>query len=406
MDTRTLQRPLSDKIERPMRISIFGSTGSVGISTLDVICRDRERYVVDTLVANVSLSKLVDQARAIRPRRAVLADDSLYGDLKSALAGSGIEVAAGRSAVLDAARERQDLAVAAIVGFAGLEPVMAKIDAGTSIALANKECLVSAGPLMIERAGRNGVEILPVDSEHNAIFQVFEADNADQIESITLTASGGPFHKLSADNLELVTPEQALRHPVWDMGAKISIDSATLMNKGLELIEAGQLFRVGADKLNVLVHPQSIVHGLVTYSDGSVLAQLGIPDMRTPIAYCLGWPRRTPSPSPRLDLAEIGSLTFEAPDEIRFPCLRLAREAMKTGGGATAVLNAANEIAVAAFLASDIGFVAIPVVVSRVLDWCADHNLLGVPADLGEIVELDEIARRQARRALHNAAAE
>jgi 1-deoxy-D-xylulose-5-phosphate reductoisomerase len=309
--------------------------------------------------------------------------------LKEALAGSGIEVAAGPAAVVEAALRPAEWVMAAIVGAAGLAPTLAAIRRGAVVALANKEVLVCAGSLVIDEVARHSATLLPVDSEHNAIFQVFDAPRAAEIERIVLTASGGPFRERSYEAMRRVTPEEAVAHPNWRMGAKISVDSATMMTKGLELIEAHHLFDLPSSRMDVLVHPQSIVHGMVCYSDGSVLAQLGSPDMRTPIAYALAWPERMATPCQRLDLAQIGRLSFEPPDEIRFPALRLARSAMEAGGAAPTVLNAANEIAVHAFLKREIGFLDIADIVERTLERMSGYTI----ASLDDVHNFDREAR-------------
>jgi 1-deoxy-D-xylulose-5-phosphate reductoisomerase len=322
-----------------------------------------------------------------------IAEIGLYDDLKEALSGLAIEVAAGPSAIIEAASRPADWVMASIVGAAGLEPTMAAIRRGAIVGLANKECLVCAGELMMADIKKFGAKLLPVDSEHSAIYQVFDFENADKVEAIILTASGGPFRCLDMEKMATVTPAQAVAHPNWDMGAKISIDSATMMNKGLELIEAYHLFPVQLEQIEVVVHPQSVVHSLVAYVDGSVLAQLGKPDMRTPIAYALAWPDRMQSPAPRLRLSEVGQLTFEAPDERKFPALRLAREALGRGGPAPIVLNAANEVAVQSFLSEEIGFLEI----SRVVEQSMEKACGGQLNSLADIIEIDEEARIRAR---------
>lgn len=350
------------------RVTVLGSTGSVGVSTLDLISRNRADFEVEALVARSNVKLLVEQALAFRPRFVALDDPSGYEDLKSALARTGIDVAAGPGAVVEAATCPADWTMAAIVGAAGLRSTLAAIRRGGTVALANKESLVCAGALVMAEVKAHGATLLPVDSEHNAIFQVFDFQHPDAVDKIILTASGGPFRGFSPERMRAVTPAQAVAHPVWSMGAKISVDSATLMNKGLEMIEASHLFPVPESRIEILVHPQSVIHSMVAYVDGSVLAQLGSPDMRTPIGHALAWPARMATPSPRLDLAKLGNLTFEAPDPIAFPALRLCREALQTGGGAPTILNAANEIAVDAFLAGKIGFLAIADVVERTMD--------------------------------------
>jgi 1-deoxy-D-xylulose-5-phosphate reductoisomerase len=338
------------------------------MSTADLVRRNPEKFDVSVLTANRNVQDLAALARELRPSLAIVADETAYADLKQALADTDIEVAAGADALVDAAQEPVDLTVSGIVGAAGLEATLAAIRQGAIVALANKECLVCAGDLVLEECARSGTTLLPLDSEHNAIFQVFETENAKDVEKLILTASGGPFRTWSRDQMAAATPEQAIAHPNWDMGRKISVDSATMMNKGLELIEAAYLFPVLPRNIDVLVHPQSVVHSMVAYVDGSVLAQLGPADMRVPIAHALAWPSRMNTPVDRLDLAEIGSLDFEAPDDVRFPAISLARQALETGQGATAVLNAANEVAVQSFLDNLIGFLDIAELVHSVLD--------------------------------------
>jgi 1-deoxy-D-xylulose-5-phosphate reductoisomerase len=374
-------------------VTILGSTGSVGCNTIDLLARQPEAFDIEALTANRNVALLAEQARALRPRMVAIADPSLYADLKEALAGSGIEVGAGSSAIVEAACRPAEWVMASIVGAAGLEPTMAAVRRGAIIGLANKECLVCAGEVMMADIKKFGASLVPVDSEHSAIYQVFDFDNADRVESIILTASGGPFRCLEAEKMATVTPAQAVAHPNWDMGAKISVDSATMMNKGLELIEAFHLFPVEARQIEIVVHPQSVIHSLVSYVDGSVLAQLGAPDMRTPIAYALAWPDRMRTPAPRLRLAEVGQLTFEAPDEHRFPALRLAREALRRRGAAPIVLNAANEIAVESFLAQQIGFLDIPRVVERAMEKAPNGQLNA----LADVIEIDREARVRAR---------
>ncbi|KZM48004.1 1-deoxy-D-xylulose-5-phosphate reductoisomerase [Labrenzia sp. OB1] len=381
----------------PIRITVLGATGSIGQSLADLIERSPERFDVVSLVANRDARSLAAMAKTLRASSAVLADASCYEDLAGRLEGTGIAVSAGDAAVLEAVEREADIVVGAIVGAAGLAPTMAAIKPGRRIALANKECLVCAGDLFMEKIRRSGAELLPVDSEHNAIFQVFESERADQVEKVILTASGGPFRTFSSAEIAGVTPEQALKHPNWDMGARITIDSATMMNKGLEVIEASHLFPVRHDQLDVLVHPQSAVHGLVQYSDGSLLAQLGSPDMRTPIAHCLAYPRRMAVPVRRLDLAELGTLTFEAADPERFPALGLAIGAMKAGGAAPAALNAADEIAVEAFLNGKIRFPDIPAAIEAVLERMTGEGRLAACARIEDVLALDTEARQKTR---------
>ena len=377
----------------PRRVSILGATGSVGKSTLDLINRQQGAYKVVALTAQRNVALLAAQARQFNAELAVIGDPALYDALKDALAGSGVEVAAGPQALCDAAQRPSDWVMAGIVGAAGLGPTFAAIRQGVIVALANKECLVCTGELMLEEVRRSNATLLPVDSEHNAIYQVFDFNRPKTIERIILTASGGPFLNLDVTAMARVTPAQAVAHPNWDMGDKISVDSATMMNKGLELIEAYHLFPVAPEQIEILIHPQSVVHSLVGYVDGSVLAQLGAPDMRTPIAYALAWPDRMQTPTERLDLAHIGNLGFEAPDHMRFPSLRLAREALMVGGTAPTVLNAANEIAVAAFLAERLGFLEIARVVEEALSKIAATPV----ADLADIAAADTEARATAR---------
>ncbi len=377
-------------------ISILGATGSVGCSTLDLIERDPAAFEVVALTAHSDVTKLAEAARRTCAQIAVVADPALLDALRDALAGSGIEAAAGPAALVEAAARGADWTMAAIVGCAGLEPVMAALTCGRTVALANKEALVSAGPVMLEAAHAHQATILPVDSEHNAIFQCFPHGAPEQVRRILLTASGGPFRDWTREEMRRVTPEVAVKHPNWSMGAKISVDSATLMNKGLELIEAHHLFPVGAERFEVLVHPQSVVHSLVEYVDGSVLAQLGTPDMRTPIAYTLAHPARMDTSSAPLDLAQLGRLDFSAPDGERFPALGLARDALMAGGARPAVLNAANEVAVAAFLARRIAFLDIAAVVSETL---ARYDP-PAPSSLDDVFAIDAGARRVAEAAM------
>ncbi|GGD89429.1 1-deoxy-D-xylulose 5-phosphate reductoisomerase [Tsuneonella deserti] len=373
-------------------ISIFGATGSVGASTLDLVRRNRREWRVSVLTANCNVADLAALAREFQAELAVVADESCLAELRGALAGSGIATAGGADALVEAAARGADVTVAAIVGCAGLAPVMAAIEQGGIIALANKEALVSAGEVMTAAVARHGATLLPVDSEHNAIFQCLQGNRIEDVRRITLTASGGPLRTWSAARLEAATPAQAVAHPNWDMGAKISVDSATMMNKGLEFIEAHHLFPVGLDRIRIVVHPQSVIHSLVEYRDGSTLAQLGPPDMRVPIASCLAWPARMETPMAPLDLPALGELTFFAPDEDRFPATRLAREAAAAGGAAPAVLNAANEVAVAAFLAGKIAFTRIAVTVERTLT----RAMPAAPTTLEEVLAVDREARARA----------
>jgi len=380
----------------PRRVSILGATGSIGDNTLDLVGRDPDAYEVVALTGYKNATRLAELAILHRAELAVIADPDCYADLKAALAGTGIETAAGERELLDAASRPADWVMAAIVGAAGLKPTLRAVRQGTATALANKECLVSAGSIFMAEVARHGTTLLPVDSEHSAARQAMIGTKPERIESVCLTASGGPFRTWSLTQMADAGPEQALRHPNWSMGAKVTIDSATLMNKGLELIEAHHLFALSPDKLGVLVHPQSIVHCLVYMSDGAVLAQLSCPDMRTPIAYSLAWPERMHVPNKRLDLAEIGALTFETPDLERFPALRLAKDVLAAGGSAGTVLNAANEVAVAAFLEKRIGFLAIAGLVEATL--AASADLTGIlPQTADDVLDIDEEARIRAR---------
>ena len=379
-------------------ISILGATGSVGASTLDLIRRNRDQWRVVALTANCSAMELGRLAREFDAEVAVVSDEGCLADLRDALSGSTVEAAGGVTALCEAAERPVDLTIAAIVGCAGLAPTMAAIETGGTIALANKEALVSAGDVMTAAVARNGATLLPVDSEHNAIFQCLQGNDIAEVRWITLTASGGPFRTWNADQLAAATPTQAVAHPNWDMGAKISVDSATMMNKGLEFIEAHHLFPVGLDRLRIVVHPQSVIHSMVEYHDGSTLAQLGPSDMRVPIASCLAWPKRMETPCEPLDLANIGELSFFAPDEHLFPATRLAREAVNAGGAAPAVLNAANEIAVAAFLAGKIGFTKIAVLVEQALNQATPP----APATLEDVLAVDGQARRHASELLES----
>ena len=379
-------------LNAPRTVTVLGSTGSVGASTIDLLAANPEQFRVRALVGGRNVAVLAEQARLLRAEVAVIADPAGHGALDAALSGSGIAAASGAEAVLAAAALPADWTMAAITGAAGLHPTLAAIKRGGAIALANKEALVCAGEVMLQAVRDAGATLLPVDSEHNAIFQAMAEQNRDGVERIVLTASGGPFRRASLEEMARATPEAALRHPVWSMGAKISIDSATMFNKGLELIEAARLFDMPEQEIGVLVHPQSVIHGLVYYRDGSVLAQLGSPDMRIPIGHCLAWPGRLRTASPRLDLAALGQLTFEPPDPVRFPALRLARDALRAGGGAPTILSAANEVAVEAFLARRLGFTAIAELVAAVLD-----RLGSPPAEsLDTVMALDAAARRAA----------
>jgi 1-deoxy-D-xylulose-5-phosphate reductoisomerase len=382
----------------PRHVTILGSTGSVGQSTADLIARDPESYRVEALVAGNSVEALAEQARRLKAKMAVVANPQRYRALKDALIGTSIEAAAGPEAVTEAASRPAEWVMAAIVGFAGLAPTLCAARRGAMVALANKEALVCAGRLLTDAVRESGGVVLPVDSEHNAIFQVFDAGQRAAVDRLILTASGGPFRNWSLADMAEATPEQALAHPNWDMGAKISIDSATMMNKGLELIEAHLLFGFPSEQIEIVVHPQSVIHSMVSYRDGSVLAQLGTPDMRVPISHALGWPSRIDGPAERLDFANLSPLTFERPDSGRFPSLRLARESLVLGGFAPTVLNAANEVAVAAFLARRIGFLDIARIVEDVL--VAVGALPGPVTSLQQVHAAEREARRRAEEAV------
>jgi len=382
-------------------VSILGATGSIGRSTLDLIEREGDAFDVIALTARSDVEGLAAAARRTRARHAVIGDESLYSALREALRGTETRAAAGNDAICEAAAMGADWTMAAIVGTAGLKPVMSALRQGKTVALANKESLVLAGGLMTRAAHEAGATLLPVDSEHNAVFQCFPHEDPSRVRRIILTASGGPFRTLSRDEMARVTPAQAVKHPNWSMGAKISVDSATLMNKGLELIEAHHLFPVGNEKLSVLVHPQSVVHSLVEYVDGSMLAQLGPADMRTPIAHTLAWPQRMRTPCAPLDLAKIGRLDFEEPDLDRFPALAIALQALAAGGSRPGVLNAANEEAVAAFLGGRIGFLDIAAIVDEVLSRYEPRS----PETIDEALMLDAESRRVAAMAVEREAA-
>ena len=373
-------------------VTILGATGSVGQSTLDLIERNADRFDVLALTARRDVRGLAAAARRVGARRAVIADPSLHNALKDALSGSRIETAAGDEAIVEAAASGADWTMAAIVGCAGLRPVMAALRQGRTVALANKEALVSAGDVMTRAASESGATLLPVDSEHNAVFQCFDRARPGSVRRVVLTASGGPFRSRTLEEMRAVTPAEAVAHPNWSMGAKISVDSATLMNKGLELIEAFHLFPLPAEAFDVVVHPQSVIHSLVEYVDGSFLAQLGAPDMRIPIAHTLAWPERMETPCQRLDLVAVARLDFEEPDLVRFPALALAREVLREKGAKPAILNAANEIAVASFLDSRLPFLDIATIARQVLEGYAPP----APASLDDVIEIDAEARRRA----------
>ncbi len=383
-----------------MRLTVLGATGSIGQSTFDLVARHPENFEIVAVTGSTRVDELAAIARKHRAKLAVIADASLFGALKEALAGSGVAAAAGPEALIEAATAPADCVMAAIVGAVGLRPTFAAAAQGKRVALANKECLVSAGDVFTAEIARSGAELLPVDSEHSAAFQALDGADLKSVEKIMLTASGGPFRSWTREALAAATPEQALKHPNWSMGEKVTVDSATLMNKGLELIEAFHLFPVGADKLDCVVHPQSIVHCLVSFTDGSVLAQMAAPDMRTPIAVALAWPQRMAAPTPRLDLAKLGELTFEAPDEERFPALRIAKAALRRGETAPATLNAANEIAVSAFLNRRLRFLDIASVVEDTIDAAERRGLIAPARSLDDVLSVDQAARRLAEERL------
>ena len=378
-------------------VVVLGSTGSVGVNTLDLLERSGAEIDMLALTAGRNVACLVDQALRWRPKLAVIEDEGGLDELTSRLEGSGVTAAAGRAAIVEAAGQGADWVMSAIVGAAGLAPTLAAAKAGSTIGLANKESLVCAGPALLGIARASGSCVIPVDSEHSAIFQVFERPNSGAVRRLILTASGGPFRSWSLEAMKAATTAQAVAHPNWSMGAKISVDSATMMNKGLETIEAAYLFDMKPDRVDVVIHPQSVVHSLVEYADGSTLAQLGPPDMRAPIAYAWAWPKRLDWQAPGLDLPALGALTFEGPDEARFPALRLAREALATGGGAPAAMNAANEVAVHAFLAGEIGFLDIAQTVEATLDGMNDNGNLGA-CGADDAVEWAQAVDASARR--------
>jgi 1-deoxy-D-xylulose-5-phosphate reductoisomerase len=387
------------------RITILGATGSIGASTVDLIKREPQRYQVVAVSARRNATALAKIAREVGAELAVVADPAAFGELKNALAGTTIEAAAGEQALLEAAQRPADWVMAAISGAIGLKPTLAAIERGATVALANKECLVCAGSLFMRKAASSGATVLPVDSEHNAIFQALGAGPRDDVKRIILTASGGPFRTWSIEQIRQATPEQALRHPNWSMGPRITVDSASMMNKGLELIEAQHLFALKPEEIDVLVHPQSVVHGLVEFRDGSVVAQLGSPDMRIPIAHCLAWPQRIDTPAARLDLARVGELNFEAPDPLRFPAVALARRVMEMGGAAPTVMNAADEVAVGEFIAGRIAFPGVVALVEATLNAASARGLLAEPAGIDAAIDVDHVARSLAQGLLPEIAA-
>jgi 1-deoxy-D-xylulose-5-phosphate reductoisomerase len=403
MVTMTARSAARARLSAPCKVTILGATGSIGTSTIDLISRNRDRYEVEAVTAGRNADSLAKLARDLNARFAVVADPAAYKALKDALSGSGIAAGAGESALIEAALRPADWVMAAIAGATGLKPTLAAAERGATVALANKECLVCAGGLFMRRAAAAGTTVLPVDSEHNALFQAMGSGRREDIRRVILTASGGPFRTWTREAIAAATPEQALRHPNWSMGPKVTIDSATLMNKGLELIEAHHLFALPSEQIDVLVHPQSVVHGLVEFRDGSVVAQLGAPDMRIPIAHCLAWPERIDGPAPRLDLAQVASLTFEPPDVARFPALGLARRALETGEVAPTILNAANEIAVAAFLDGTLPFGGISALVEATLE--RSSGLSRSLSSVEEAIAIDHESRLIARDLLPQTAA-
>ncbi len=405
MDVRSETRPRQHPETTARSVTLLGATGSIGSSTIDLIKRNPSRYRVEAVSAHRNAAALAALARELNVRFAAIADPAAYRELKDALAGSGIEAGAGETALIEAAERPADWVLAAIVGSAGLKSSLAAAKRGATVALANKECLVCAGDLFMRTAAEAGAQVLPVDSEHNAIYQALKAGRREDVSRILLTASGGPFRTWSIEKMRAATREQALRHPNWSMGAKITIDSATMMNKGLELIEAHHLFEVEAARLDVLVHPQSIVHGLVEYVDGSVIAQLGAHDMRIPIAYCLAFPDRIEGPAARLDLAQLATLSFETPDPMRFPALAITRRALEIGGAAPTILNAANEVAVDAFLNDQVGFTGIVDLVAATLEAAERRGALKEPQNVEEAIGVDHMARSLAHDRLREIAA-
>jgi 1-deoxy-D-xylulose-5-phosphate reductoisomerase len=382
-----------------LSITLLGATGSIGSSTLDLIAKNRDRFRVEAVTAQRSAASLGKLAQAVGAGLAVIGDESCYDELRDALGNSGIEAAAGEDAIVEAASRPAQWVMAAITGAAGLRPTMTALERGATIALANKECLVCAGTYFMRRARESGAIVLPVDSEHNAIFQALSAGRRSDVSRIILTASGGPFRTASLEAMRAATVQQALRHPNWSMGAKITIDSATMMNKGLELIEAHHLFGFGSDQIDIFVHPQSIVHGIVEYRDGSLIAQLGPPDMRVPIANCLAWPERMTGAA-RLDFTQMATLTFEPPDPVRFPALALARQALQAGNGVPTVLNAANEIAVHEFIGGRLGFAGIAALVDATIDAAGGKGIMREPTSVDDAISVDHISRTLARSLL------
>jgi 1-deoxy-D-xylulose-5-phosphate reductoisomerase len=405
MKSRLSETMVDHSVSRERSVTLLGATGSIGGSTVDLLKRQPRRFRVEAVSANRNVAALAALARDLGARFAAIGDEAAYGDLKSLLSGTGIEVAAGEGGLVEAAQRPADWVIGAITGAAGLKPTLAAAERGAIVALANKETLVCAGGLFMRRASAAGATVLPVDSEHNALFQAMAGSRRQDVRRVILTASGGPFRTADAAAIRSATVEQALKHPNWSMGAKVTIDSATLMNKGLELIEAHHLFALPSEQIDVLVHAQSIVHSLVEFRDGSLIAQLGSPDMRIPIAYCLAWPERIDGPAPRLDLAQAATLTFEAPDLARFPALALARRALEAGGAAPTVLNAANEVAVAEFLARRLSFGGIPSLVEATLEAALSRNWTAEPDSIEEALSVDHDSRLLARGLLPEIAA-
>jgi 1-deoxy-D-xylulose-5-phosphate reductoisomerase len=402
---RKQPRTRLDLAPEPRSVTLLGATGSIGSSTIDLLRREPERYRVVAVTAHRNATALAKLARELGAGFAAVGDPVAYGELKAELSGSGIQAAAGADALVEAAQRPADWVMAAITGAASLKPTLAAAERGATVALANKECLVCAGALFMRRAAAAAATVLPVDSEHNAVFQALTSGRREDVRCVILTASGGPFRTWSLEAIRKVTVEQALKHPTWIMGPKVTIDSATLMNKGLELIEAHHLFGLRPDELDVVVHPQSVVHGMVEFRDGSVIAQLGSPDMRIPISHCLAWPIRMATPAPRLDLARVGTLSFEEPDPVRFPALAIARQALTAGGGAPTVLNAANEIAVREFVDRRLGFSGIPALVEATIDAAERRGEMKEPQSVDEALEIDHNSRRLAANLLPEIAA-
>jgi 1-deoxy-D-xylulose-5-phosphate reductoisomerase len=397
--------PKPHRASSPISVTLLGATGSIGSSTIDLLKRQSDRYRVEAVTANRNAADLAKLARELGARFAAVGDPAAYDELKSALAGSGIDVGAGENALLEAAERPADWVMAAISGASGLKPTLAAVERGATIGLANKECLVCAGAYFMRRAAVSGAAVLPVDSEHNAVFQALGGGRREDVRRVILTASGGPFRTWTAEQIRNATLEQALKHPNWSMGAKITIDSATMMNKGLELVEALHLFSLDHSELDVLVHPQSIVHGMVEFRDGSLIAQLGPTDMRVAISHCLAFPERIDEPAPRLEWSRMATLNFEEPDLVRFPALRLAREALAAGGAAPTILNAANEVAVGEFLGRRLGFAGIPALVEATLLAAGRRGISKEPASIEEAISVDHISRSLATEALPQIAA-